>query len=56
MPYNIFFISVDKKLCHIFSNRKLYNVYKSIVVYDYVLHRHVIYLRVLILVIYMLLC
>jgi hypothetical protein len=35
---------------------KLYNIYKSTIIYDYVLHRHIIYLQVLILVINMILC
>jgi hypothetical protein len=26
---------------------KLYNIYKSTIVYDYMLHRHIIYLQVL---------
>jgi hypothetical protein len=54
--YVFFFISVDKQFRHIFSMRKLYNIYKSIIVYDYVLHRHIIYLQVLTLVINMILC
>jgi hypothetical protein len=54
MSYAIFSL-VRIKNGVIFFHQKLYNIYKSTIVQDYVLHRHIIYLRELILVINMLL-